>query len=100
MFEDVIISLVGWSVMLGAALWYANRKRHPSRGLLSAFGIFCGILGGISFAGLIAFVAAWFLLGFEGTKVPGTIGAVLALGVVIPAWRLAVARISRPPNRT
>lgn len=37
---------------------------------------------------------------FEGREVPGIIGAVLALGVVFPAWRLAVARISRPPNRT
>lgn len=93
--EDILFAVVGWLVMLGAAFWYSNKKRHPTRSPLSAFGIFCGIFGGISLAGIAVAVSIWDGLGLSEREVPGTVAGVLALTVVIPAWHLAVARISR-----
>ena len=93
---DIVVSVAGWVVMLGAAPWYVRRTKHPDRKLASAFGVFLGIFGGITLAGLSVIVGIWFALGLENSRVPGAAAAVFALPVVIPAWRAAVGAIRRP----
>ncbi len=95
-FGDVATSVVGWIITLGAILWHVRRTKHPSRSLAPAFGVFLGIFGGITVAVLTSVVAAWYALGLKGKQVPGILGGVIALVVVIPAWRFAVGTIRRP----
>ena len=94
---EVLFSAIGWAVMLCAALWYVRRVKHPERKLAGAFGLFLGIFGGITLAALVVVVSIIYALGMEHRDAGfGTIGALLALAVVIPAWRVAVATIRRP----
>ena len=72
---DVIASVVGWVILLSAALWYVRRIKHPTLTLV---------------------VVACYMLGLEGQQMPGRVGAVLAFAVALPAWRLAVGTIRRP----
>jgi hypothetical protein len=95
-FSDIVGSLAGWIVILGVALWYVRRVKHPSRGLASAFGIFVGIFGGITLGALILVVTAWYAFGMQAQKPPGSVGALLVIAAVIPAWRFAVRRIRSP----
>jgi hypothetical protein len=90
---DIAFSLILWAVILGPGVWYVRRKKHPSRSTAKAFGTFVGIFGGITLAVLFAVVSIWYLLGLEGTRFPPTVGAVLVLIAVLPAWRLAIKTI-------
>jgi hypothetical protein len=95
--DDILFSVIGWVVILGSALWYVRRIKHPARKLAGAFGLFLGIFGGITIATLVVVVGIVYALGMEHLDAGfASIGAVLALAVIIPAWRFAVAAIRRP----
>lgn len=94
--NEIAGSIIGWAVMLGAALWWVRRSKHPSRSIANAFGIFVGVFGGIVLSTLLAVGLLWEVFLPEGTQVPRAIGAVLALAVVIPVWQFATRLIQRP----
>jgi hypothetical protein len=95
---EILIDALGWAVLLGGTFWYVRRNKHPSLGAGRAFLIFVGVFGGVTLAALGA--VAGLCLNFmpEGAKVPVALGAILALAVVVPAWRLAIRLIQRPPK--
>jgi len=92
---DIVFSIVGWIVILGAAIWYVNRTKHSDLKLGRAFGIFVGIFGGITIAALFVLLFIWYSLGFENKSVPSSVSVIFALAVVFPAWRVAVNAIRR-----
>ena len=95
--DEILFSVIGWMVILGAALWHVGRIKHPDRKLAGAFGLFLGIFGGITIAALVVVVGIVYALGIEHRDAgSASIGAVLALAVIIPAWRFAVTAIRRP----
>jgi len=54
--DDILFSVIGWIVILGGALWYVRRTKHPARTLPGAFGLFLAIFGGITIAALFVVV--------------------------------------------
>jgi hypothetical protein len=93
----MLFSALGWVVLLGVALLYVRHVKHRDRTLVSAFGIFVGIFGGITMAAITVVVGVIYALGLEGRGgLPPSVGAMVAIIVIIPAWRMAVNTIRRP----
>ena len=94
--NEIAGSVVGWAVMLGVAFWYVRRIKHPTRKSAKAFGIFVGVFGGIALVAISMFAWLWSQFMPENAKMPGGVGAFLALAVIIPAWNFAAGLIKRP----
>lgn len=92
----IIETIVGWAVILAIAFWYASKVKHSSRTRLQAFGIFCGIFGGLTLAGLI--LGIWVGHVFQSGKdswFTVALGPAVPIAVVLPAFWYACARIRR-----
>jgi len=98
---DTLWALLGLPVILGAALWYVQRRKHPGRGTWPALGIFLGLFGGITLGTWFLISLGGFLLGLDANQVPASaLGPLLVIAVALPAWRYAMKKIQRPPALT
>ncbi|MEW5965939.1 MAG: hypothetical protein AB1720_02910 [Pseudomonadota bacterium] len=93
---NFVFTILSYVAFFGGGLWYVNRTKHRDRTLLKAFAIFAGIFCGIAGAAVALASIAWYWIGLEHVKVPHALGAVLAIGVILPAWRMATKAIQRP----
>ena len=94
--SNLVFTILSYVAFFGSGLWYVRRTKHHDRTLLKAFGIFAGIFCGIAGAAIALASLAWYSLGLEHIEVPHALGVVLAIGVILPAWRLATKAIQRP----
>ena len=93
---NLVFTILSYIAFFGSGLWYVHRTKHRDHTLMKAFGVFAGIFLGISGTATALVVIAWYSLGFEHVEVPHALGVLLALVVILPAWRFATRAIQHP----